>query len=559
MSTTTPTDLRPIIADAVQSYELAQAAHLREEAVARAEQQRATAILAAIDEAASAARALLERAGLAHILGAPSSPNGIAAPVRRADQALATAFSAAQTAQVELRTALLRLAYAYAAEERWDDTRRIVQPLLNDQTAPLYPDALDLLCLSHYKPAVAALEIGEWVTARESFESVLKLNATYRDAAKLQGELTERIQRQERETAERLQREQRETAERLQREQIAAVQQLIKAGTFAAALDQLEALLKKTPANREAATLAAQIAETPTPPLPIRLRAGTLAGSVGDPRTPIKIAEWQHELTRRNEQFGQPTGYFCFVQKGAYRIGGWNQNEPTATITLPSFWIARFPITVAQYAPFVAAGYGADAYRWWTAEGWKWKQSQNVTAPGGWGQAEYCGPNQPVIGVTWYEATAFCAWLTIQLSDTLQGYALRLPSEAEWEAAAAYDAQLQRQTYPWGTAEPDQDRAIYGVTRPAPVGCCPAGSAACGALDLVGSVWEWMASSYAAYPAQSNLLPKDFTQAQTDAPLRGGAWNDNGTNVRCGARDRSNPNLRGNDGGFRVVWSPRSY
>ncbi len=552
-SASLPTDLRPVIAEALHAYELAQASHLREMAVAGAEQHRAAALVAAIDQTETAARTLLERAGLAHIAGAPASPDSMVAPVRRADQEVATAFATAQTARIELRTALLRLATAYAGGEHWDDVRRIVQTLLDDPQAPLYPDARDLLCLSHYAPAVAALAAEAWDSARQGFEVVLKLKPSYRDAAKLHSTLVERAEREQREAAER---EQREAAERVQREQIAPVQQKIKAGAFNAALDQIEALVKQPPTKRNAAVLAALMAETPAAPLPQRLRAGELAGTVGDPRTPVAIAEWQRELGQRNEQFGKPAGYFCYVRPGTYRIGGWGKLHRSANVTLPAFWLSRFPVTVAQYAPFVAAGYGSDAHRWWTQQGWSWKG--NRTTPNGWEEPKYSGPNQPVFGVTWYEATAFCAWLTAQMSDTLPtGYELRLPSEADWEAAAAYDAQMQRQPYPWGAAALDQDRAIYGVARPAPVGCCPAGAAACGAMDLVGNAWELMASGYAAYPAQSAVLRKDFTPQETDVPWRGGGWNDNGTNVRCGARSGYFFNYGVINDGFRVVVSPR--
>jgi formylglycine-generating enzyme required for sulfatase activity len=79
-------------------------------------------------------------------------------------------------------------------------------------------------------------------------------------------------------------------------------------------------------------------------------------------------------------------------------------------------------------------------------------------------------PNQPVIDVNWYEATAFCAWLTEQPGDALPaGYALRLPTEAEWEASAAWDGRGGRRPYPWGAAEPTPELAIYdasGLRRP---------------------------------------------------------------------------------------------
>ena len=278
-------------------------------------------------------------------------------------------------------------------------------------------------------------------------------------------------------------------------------------------------------------------------PLPERINAGTLLGTLSDPRIPVTAAQWQTEWARCTTTFGAPTGYWCYVRQGAYRIGGWAAKEPEATISLSAFWLARYPITVAQYAPFVAEGYREDAEHWWTKEGWQWKQSGTPTMqPWGWNDPQYNGPNQPVIGLTWYEATAYCAWLNAQVPRT--DYELRLPTEAEWEVAAAYDAEMQRQMYPWGSAEPTPERAIYRESRPAPVGCCLSGAAACGALDLAGNVWEWTTSNYKGYPAQSGTLEKGFTPGDQDVPLRGGSYYDSSMNVRCEARLRGHPDGR---------------
>jgi formylglycine-generating enzyme required for sulfatase activity len=300
--------------------------------------------------------------------------------------------------------------------------------------------------------------------------------------------------------------------------------------------------------------------------LPLRVEAGEALGRLGDPRFPVDLADWRGELTGRSEAFGQSSGYYwCYVPNGRYQIGGWEPKQPSASIQLPPLWIARYPITVAQYAPFVAEGYGKDAERWWMPEGWKWKGKR--TAPTFWGYSDYSGANQPVIGVTWYEATAYCSWLTEQLQDVLpKDYVVRLPTEAEWEVAAAYDTQMQRRIYPWGEDELTPERAIYNesnVGRPAPVGCCPSGAAACGAMDMVGNVWEWTTSHYERYPDQSAEViadfkqSKDFTFDEMVVPLRGGGWGDNETNVRCGARGRARPGDVGlGYWGFRVCVSP---
>ncbi len=296
--------------------------------------------------------------------------------------------------------------------------------------------------------------------------------------------------------------------------------------------------------------------------LPQRIEAGEALGRLGDTRVPVTRDDWRAELGRRNEAFGSPAGYWCSVRPGAYRIGGWEQGEKAANITLPAYWIARYPITVAQFAPFIDQGYGKEAERWWTPKGRQWKQAQARTASYGWNEAPYDGANQPVIGITWYEATAFCAWLTEQLGAALPaGFIVRLPTEAEWEAAAAYDGAMPRRTYPWGEDEPTPEHAIYDAAnlgRPAPIGCCPAGAAACGALDMAGNVWEVTASSYRGYPNQSNTAEEDFTTGDYQVPWRGGSYYQSSTSVRCGARGRINL-VDVSYFAFRVVVAPRSH
>lgn len=272
--------------------------------------------------------------------------------------------------------------------------------------------------------------------------------------------------------------------------------------------------------------------------------------------------QWRAELVRRNEHFGQPTGYWCSVRQGAYRIGVWDKEKESSEVTLPAFWIARYPITVAQYAPFVVEGYDVGAERWWTPEGWSRKGQR--TQPWGWGRLEYRGPNQPVIGMTWYEATAFCVWLSEKLQDVLPtGYVVCLPTEAEWEVAAAYDVQMQCQMYPWGTEKLTPERAIFNESKlghPAPVGCCSSGAATCGAMDMVGNVWEWTANSYRDYPVQSGVPQKDFTFGVHGVPMRGGSYRNDSLYACCGARICDRPGLvsfLGYNWGVRVCVSPR--
>ena len=275
---------------------------------------------------------------------------------------------------------------------------------------------------------------------------------------------------------------------------------------------------------------------------------------------PVTLAEWRAELERRNERFGAPAGYWCYVRPGTYRIGGWERNQPHADLKLQGFWVARVPVTVAQYAAFIEAG-GYGEARWWTPQGLKWLRERKRQEPYRWREKPFNSrERQAVGGIRWYEAAAFCAWWNVQLPRAIPaGYTLRLPSEAEWEAAAAFDAAFRRQTYPWGEQALTVQRAVFGRNYeegPPDVATCPDGAAACGALDMVGTVWEWTASSYEAYPDRASWLKEDFTLNKTDASVRGGSYYSSETNVRCGARGR---NLLGSDvsSGFRVVLAPQ--
>ena len=120
----------------------------------------------------------------------------------------------------------------------------------------------------------------------------------------------------------------------------------------------------------------------------------------------------------------------------------------------------------------------------------------------------------------------------------------------------------QRRAYPWGSEDPTPERAISdasGLDAPAPVGCCPAGAAACGALDMVGNVWEVTISRYGQYPAGSAWWEKDVPPVGGDVPWRGGSWWSGSTYVRCGARFWIGPNIDRDDIGFRLVVAPHSH
>ena len=303
-----------------------------------------------------------------------------------------------------------------------------------------------------------------------------------------------------------------------------------------------------------------------------RLALARVLAAVGDDRFPVTPDAWSTELQRRSTTFGQPNGYFCFIPSDTYAIGGWKGNETAAMIELAPYWLARLPVTVAQFRAFIDApdGYANDAC--WSEDGLRWREDRG--APGAYFDRSNVELNHPVVAVSWYEAAAFCVWLTLRLAGVLPpGYCIALPTEAEWEAMASYDATGVRRRYPWGdTPEPTVEHANYdetGIGAPSPVGLFPLGRAACGALDMVGNVWEWCSSEYDGYPertaisvAFADVSVEEYLEIQKrntlQVPtLKGESWWGDRTNVRCGARN-SLPVFGNFITGFRVVCVPRA-
>ena len=207
---------------------------------------------------------------------------------------------------------------------------------------------------------------------------------------------------------------------------------------------------------------------------------------------------------------------------------------------------------------------------WLVEAGWERKERE------GWKSAKDYGtpfdlPNHPVVGVSWYEAGAFCRWLTERMqeagckiqvweNDTFSSCVLprasctvRLPSEAEWEKAArGTDGRI----YPWGN-DPNPEKANYsdtGIGSTSAVGCFAGGVGLYGAEDLSGNVLEWCRTkSLADY---KNYRPDEALEGDSLRVLRGGAFGINVGYVRCAYRDYHYPLSRYDDIGFRVVVSP---
>jgi formylglycine-generating enzyme required for sulfatase activity len=179
------------------------------------------------------------------------------------------------------------------------------------------------------------------------------------------------------------------------------------------------------------------------------------------------------------------------------------------------------------------------------------------TQPRFWTDRRYNAPTQPVVGICWYEAQAYCAWLTAQLGEVV-----RLPTEVEWEAAArGSDGRI----HPWGD-EPGRLRTfLHGIKSTTPVGVFVEGNTPEGLSDMVGNVYQWTSSLFGAGALDDEepyyRYPYDSADGREEASappnvrrvLRAGGWLNDRSDGRSAFREHSHPSLREIDYGMRLV------
>jgi formylglycine-generating enzyme required for sulfatase activity/predicted ATPase len=284
-----------------------------------------------------------------------------------------------------------------------------------------------------------------------------------------------------------------------------------------------------------------------------RVLAGQALANLGDPRPGVGL-----------NPDGLPDIVWCEVPAGSFLMGTakasadvWD-GTPQKSVDLDGFQISKYPITNAQYTAFVKdGGYTQTWRRCWTKVGWDWKERLGRTGPDRYG-SPFDLPNHPVVGVSWYEALAFCNWLTLKLREggkLATAQRLILPTESQWEKAAQGP---DGQTYPWGQ-DPDPNRANYGDTgigATSAVGLFPAGVSPYGVEEMSGNVWEWCLTKW----EEDYRDYRDDNDLEGDARrvVRGGAFYGYlpRSSVRCAARSRHSPHYRLNAVGFRVLVSP---
>jgi formylglycine-generating enzyme required for sulfatase activity len=232
------------------------------------------------------------------------------------------------------------------------------------------------------------------------------------------------------------------------------------------------------------------------------------------------------------------------VPAGTYPYG-----EEGETVEIAAtFWIGRYPVTNSQYQAFIEGG-GYDDREWWSDAGWAWLQKAGVKAPRYWRYRRWSGPNQPVVGVSFWEAEACCAWA-----------GGRLPQPPEWEAAARGP---EGGAYPWGDEWENgicnTSEAGLGVT--SPVGLFPrCRQAQLGIEDLAGNISEWCAGPFLGEggPIVDLNTYVEIVGGVSFLEARGGSWYWAHDRARCGKPLGFQPERRDDLEGFRVVFGPPS-
>ncbi len=235
-------------------------------------------------------------------------------------------------------------------------------------------------------------------------------------------------------------------------------------------------------------------------------------GMIRVPAGPFTMGSDQEDTEGKTAEFG--------MVKPLYQ-----DEHPSHTVMLPTYFIDRLEITIEQYAKFIAA--------------------TSARPPGDWkkGKPPAGRDNYPASGMNWYDADRYCAWVGKQL-----------PTEAEWEKAARGPNAF---VFPWGN-EFDPKKANTGgsgLNDLAPVGSFPQGRSPYGVEDMAGNVWEWTADWYQPYPG-SRYQSDAF--GQKTKVLRGGSWGGAGHYAlsyfyRTSHRLNSEPEFGFPDAGFRCV------
>ncbi|RNC70126.1 MAG: DUF4062 domain-containing protein [Desulfuromonadales bacterium] len=263
-----------------------------------------------------------------------------------------------------------------------------------------------------------------------------------------------------------------------------------------------------------------------------RLKIGQYMAEFGDPRPGVGLTA-----------DGLPDIDWVAIPRGTVKL-----EKGKGTFKVAPFLMARYPVTISQFQAFIAVDDGYRNPKWWEDI----EQSKSPYPPR-WSEA-----NCPRETVSWYEAVAYCRWLTQKYREQgllSEGKEIRLPTEWEWQKAAT--CCNSNNDYPWGR-EWDGSRcnsSKSGLNRTTAVGMYLQGTWPGGPLDLSGNVWEWCLNKYDD--------PIDSVAIQIDKSgglrvIRGGSWDNTPWSSRAAGRYGANPDDRIDGLGFRLAQSARA-
>ena len=286
-----------------------------------------------------------------------------------------------------------------------------------------------------------------------------------------------------------------------------------------------------------------------------RAFGGDVMAHLGDPRPGVGVVQEAPDIC------------WCEVPAGQFIMGSGTEGReerPGRSSCTGRYFISRYAVTNAQFEAFANADDGYRHEANWTETGLEFRG--NRAGPDRCGGA-YDLPNHPVVSVSWYEATAFCEWLTRRMRKgewpivdgefamrvwrgdraeqhaVPEGWVVRLPTEAEYEKAARGTS---GQTYPWGE-EIDADCANFeetGIRTTCAVGLFPKGASPYGVLDISGNAWSW---------CHNKWNEQDPRRKYAFRVVRGGGFTSLRDWLRCSYRRRHSPEIYHCDDGFRIV------
>ena len=248
------------------------------------------------------------------------------------------------------------------------------------------------------------------------------------------------------------------------------------------------------------------------------------------------------------------------VREGSIAPFAFDNEKPAHQVFLQDYALDRALVSNGDYLEFIRDD-GYQNFRWWFSEGWEVVNREHWCAPlywelheGQWMIRDFLGlhpaqekTNEPVSHVSFYEASAFAKWS-----------GKPLPTEAEWEKAAAFDPRTRQQTtFPWGNDPVDESKANLfenGLWAPAGIGAFPTGQNSYGCHQMIGDVWEWTTSDYVPYPGfKSEFDEYNDKWFVNQKVLRGGSYATPQSHIRATYRNFFHAHERWMVSGFRCA------